>query len=57
MVTGLAGFILSLMGLRKSGKKKVEELRDHLNTIGVKAWIDITEPDDKKKGFTALLGI
>ena len=49
MVTGLAGFILSLMGLRKSGKKKVEELRDHLNTIGVKAWIDITEPDDKKK--------
>jgi hypothetical protein len=49
-VMGLAGFILSLMGLRKSGKKKIEELRDHLNTIGVKAWIVMTEPDNISKG-------
>lgn len=48
-ITGLAGFILALIGLRKGGKKKVEALRDHLNTIGVKAWIDITGPNDIHK--------
>jgi hypothetical protein len=49
-VTGLAGFILALLGLRKSGKKKVEELRDQLNIIGVKAWINMIEPDNVDKG-------
>jgi hypothetical protein len=49
-VTGLAGFILALISLSKGAKKKAEELCDHLNTIGVKAWIDMTEPDNVDKG-------
>ena len=55
-VTGLAGFILSLIGLKKGGKKKVEELRDHLNTIGVKAWIDMIAPDNSNKGTRLFRG-
>ena len=55
-VTGLAGFILSVIGLRKGGKKKVEELCDHLNIIGVKAWIDMVEPYTMNKGTRLFRG-
>ena len=40
MVAGVVGFIISFLSLKKSGRKKIEELRDHLDTIGVKAWAD-----------------
>lgn len=40
MVGGIVGFILSFWGLKKAGRKRVDELRNHLDTIGVKAWTD-----------------
>jgi hypothetical protein len=50
MLGGIVGFILSYFGLKKAGRKKVKELRDHLDTIGVKSWTDDFAYDREKDG-------
>jgi hypothetical protein len=47
---GIIGFILSLFGLKRSGRKKLEGLRDHLHMIGVKAWTDDFSYQGEEKG-------
>jgi hypothetical protein len=50
MIGGIVGFILSYFGLKKAGRKKVKELRDYLDTIGVKSWTDDFAYDGEKDG-------
>jgi hypothetical protein len=50
MAGGIIGFILSLFGLKRSGRKKLEEIRDHLHMIGVKAWTDDFSYQGEEKG-------
>lgn len=40
MAGGIIGFVFSLFALKKTGRKKLVELRDHLHMIGAKAWTD-----------------